>query len=167
MLLTFFICGWHGGWTYSSGIGPSSTVSNERLLPLLSEFPRSSGSVLGNCQKWNTINLHSPHIIWLPCAVLSTWQICTTNQYQVLLYYTNVLSARLLLPALTCNFNDNCLWQKVSTESVLLTFFICGWHGGWTYSSGIGPSSTVSNERLLPLLSEFPCSSGSVLGNCQ
>ena len=53
------------------------------------------------------INLHSTHIIWLLCAVLSTWQICTTNQYQVSLYYTNVLSTRLLLPLLPCNFNNS------------------------------------------------------------
>jgi len=59
----------------------------------------------------------------------------------------NVLNARLSHSHLTCNFNDNHLWQKINTVPVVLTSVISGLNGGVTrFCNTTSQSTLLKNE---------------------
>jgi len=72
------------------------------------------------------------------------WAQCC--QHCMLHHFTELCSNKTGTSPSKCNFNDNCLWQKISTETVLLTCLICGSHGGCAFSSCAGHSSAVEGQ---------------------
>ena len=84
------------------------------------------------------------------------------NPYQFPSFYRNVLPTRRLLPHLTWNFNNNCLWQQINKQHMLLTVVACGLCAGPSITA---PSFALSNELLLRLSSASPIAPGSVVGH--
>ena len=91
-----------------------------------------------------SMNLHFTCNIFLLGVCRQHSIMRTKKRYQVMPFYRNTLNARLSHSPLTCKFNDIPLWQKMNTESVVLTSVISGINRG-----GMRFCITASQSTLL------------------